>query len=712
MENFIDMPRQFYTRPKGDAAARLHDSRAYLTLHRAPRQSLIVISRHRSLSDQTQPLTMDSAAIEQMNKVRASLGMAPLPVPGAGPSFKPGEGAESSSESDDMATLDKRQAAAGSNWQKLEAERREKADREKRKAASKKQRDAAQRFAKLHGKGLGDVDDGQEEMDTRTWLLQQKKRQRKIEKARKLEEEMAAREQQAEYTTRDLAGVKVGHEVDEFDETAGEQVLTLKDADIGAESEDDELENADLRAKAQREANLNLKKKRPNYDPTEEGEEKGLLSKYDEEINGKKQKKFTLDGHGNTVDTSAKPDANGNVKSRSVKISLDMLKDEVPVSDYLDPSTIRVKKPSKKKKKRVRHEDVNEEAVTEDANRMEVDHRQAAGVSGSNSSSRKRVFDLDDDDDLQAKLAEQRRQALKKRNKMDGSELARQMREEMAVDESKPEEGGMTIDETSEFVANLKRPEISDMEERDSRTAHPSQGETLEREEDDDGDTRMDDESHARLETARERGQHELPKSGADVTATGLDDEDTMSGQGLGASVALLRKRGLVGREINEKDAANERRRAKFLAEKERLIADFDRRAREQREGDRRKGTFDKMSHRERETYAKQQNEARERHLSQLLDDEFKRNYRPTVELKYTDEFGRSMNPKEAFKDMSHMFHGKGSGKQKTEKRLKKIEDEKKEMSKGVLNVSEKGGMVNVQGREGKKQRQAGVRLQ
>ena len=34
---------------------------------------------------------MDAASIEQMNKVRASLGMAPLPVPGAaagGPEFK------------------------------------------------------------------------------------------------------------------------------------------------------------------------------------------------------------------------------------------------------------------------------------------------------------------------------------------------------------------------------------------------------------------------------------------------------------------------------------------------------------------------------------------------------------------------------------------------------------------------------------------------
>ena len=120
---------------------------------------------------------MDAATIEQMNKVRASVGLAPLPVPGkdSGPQFKD---AESESE-DDISTLDKRQAAAGNNWQKLENERLERLDRQKRKDAAKKARDAAQRNAKLSGKGL--ADDEEEQLDTRTWLLQQKKRQKKIE---------------------------------------------------------------------------------------------------------------------------------------------------------------------------------------------------------------------------------------------------------------------------------------------------------------------------------------------------------------------------------------------------------------------------------------------------------------------------------------------------------------------------------------------------
>ena len=98
--------------------------------------------------------------------------------------------------------------------------------------------------------------------------------------------------------------------------------------------------------------------------------------------------------------------------------------------------------------------------------------------------------------------------------------------------------------------------------------------------------------------------------------------------------------------------------------------------------------------------------------ISKLLAEKFNKEYKPDVKLRYNDEYGREMNQKEAFKHLSHMFHGKGSGKQKTEKRLKKIEDEKKSQAKGILNVGEEGGFSNVQGREGKRQKTAGVRLQ
>lgn len=53
-----------------------------------------------------------------------------------------------------------------------------------------------------------------------------------------------------------------------------------------------------------------------------------------------------------------------------------------------------------------------------------------------------------------------------------------------------------------------------------------------------------------------------------------------------------------------------------------------------------------------------------------------KDNYKPNVKLEYIDDNGRLLNEKEAFRYLSHKFHGKGPGKNKIEKRLKKSEQD------------------------------------
>ena len=61
----------------------------------------------------------------------------------------------------------------------------------------------------------------------------------------------------------------------------------------------------------------------------------------------------------------------------------------------------------------------------------------------------------------------------------------------------------------------------------------------------------------------------------------------------------------------------------------------------------------------------------------------------------------------QAFKYLSHQFHGKGSGKAKTEKRLKKMEDEKKrEAASGLGSAAD-----NAVSAAARKSKQAGVRL-
>lgn len=53
--------------------------------------------------------------------------------------------------------------------------------------------------------------------------------------------------------------------------------------------------------------------------------------------------------------------------------------------------------------------------------------------------------------------------------------------------------------------------------------------------------------------------------------------------------------------------------------------------------------------------------------------------YKPEINLEYTDDAGRKLEtPKEAFRYLCHKFHGKGPGKNKIDKRLRKQELESK----------------------------------
>ena len=66
----------------------------------------------------------------------------------------------------------------------------------------------------------------------------------------------------------------------------------------------------------------------------------------------------------------------------------------------------------------------------------------------------------------------------------------------------------------------------------------------------------------------------------------------------------------------------------------------------------------------------------RDRYLGQANEFKEKDNYKPDFKLDYVDEKGRMMGQKEAFRYLSHKFHGKGPGKNKIDKRMKKMEQE------------------------------------
>lgn len=62
----------------------------------------------------------------------------------------------------------------------------------------------------------------------------------------------------------------------------------------------------------------------------------------------------------------------------------------------------------------------------------------------------------------------------------------------------------------------------------------------------------------------------------------------------------------------------------------------------------------------------------RERYSGPVQDFREKDGFKPNVKLEYIDDEGHVLNSKEAFRYLSHKFHGKGPGKNKIEKRIQK----------------------------------------
>jgi U4/U6.U5 tri-snRNP-associated protein 1 len=64
------------------------------------------------------------------------------------------------------------------------------------------------------------------------------------------------------------------------------------------------------------------------------------------------------------------------------------------------------------------------------------------------------------------------------------------------------------------------------------------------------------------------------------------------------------------------------------------------------------------------------------------------------IKLEYRDEHGRLLTRKEAFREMSYQFHGYGSGKRKSEKKMKQIAREQAEQRVASKQGSADGGML------------------
>lgn len=166
-----------------------------------------------------------SMSLEETNKVRISLGLAPL---------VDDDGVDGGADSAGAANDDDPDSIAEANWAERRAADRRAREEKEAKERLAKARNQRELRAKLEGKGLGAAADDEDNKGSATdWI----KKSRKAAKARAIElEKLKAREKELEerdrealrYGENDLAGLKVNHGVKDFQE--GEDViLTLKD---------------------------------------------------------------------------------------------------------------------------------------------------------------------------------------------------------------------------------------------------------------------------------------------------------------------------------------------------------------------------------------------------------------------------------------------------------------------------------------------------
>ncbi|KAF8739411.1 hypothetical protein AX14_009782 [Amanita brunnescens Koide BX004] len=509
-----------------------------------------------------------------------------------------------------------------------------------------------------------------------------------------------------DYTERDLEGLKVSHDFDELNEGEA-RILTLKDSRI-LDNEEDELQNIEMAEAEKDKKNQELKIKKRDYtgyDDEEfaegnQGMKRTLLSKYDEFLEGPREVGFRLGG--SVVSTQERKNEELQQAAAAVNkslLSIDYIKN-VESSDYLKEGDVGFKKP-KTKKKRPSRRVPNESDEKPNGDGMEVDEKPIVPVE------RERNLNVNfvDDDELQAALARSRRAKLHKTKKMTPEQLAQKIAEQRALEEEATNgvkleedaqeeeyESGLTFDDTSEFVRSvglnpiMVKPEPKELQavamEEDTKQRSVSRdasmapvdeaveeleaGEVVVKDEDDEDEMAMLNE----IENAIKKTEAEeatMAQNGEDVAGTSTEQT---YGSGMASTLNILRKQGILA-----PPSANQLDREKIQLQRDLWLADQRRKiARRELDKMQSRGGNKDQAQREYENRLRDQHEARDNL------DAFK-NYKPDINIVYYDEFGRELTPKEAWKALSHKFHGKGSGKMKTEKRLKKIAEEKKQLA-------------------------------
>lgn len=499
------------------------------------------------------------------------------------------------------------------------------------------------------------------------------------------------------YSSKDLKGLTVQHKMESFNE--GETViLTLEDKGV-LEEKDDVLVNVGLIDKEKAEKNVELKKKKPEYKPYGEEESiddmvtikpRTVLSKYDEEIDGEKKKSFRL-STGGYVEGERERELQAiretlHNQAQSLQMPALMI-----ASEYYTPEEMVGFKKTKRRVKKIRKKEklsLPDELRLDDTRssdfgsrargrgRKQEAHEEGDGaVEGSSTTIevpqqsddiRMADMEISDEEDfvtpepavieedeaeqeLQKQLEKQRKLRQRQLLKDSGEKVAEQVKglgNGGENDEDDPDrKNNIVFNATSEFCRTLgdiptyglsgnreDREDIMDFEQEAER----------------DGAGGSDSETDENVGWSMVNLDEEQKQPDFTTASTTILDEEPIVNSGLAAALLLCKNKGLLDTQMQK--IARVRAPKGALPNDNYCIED--------------KMTID-------DKYSR-----REEYRGFTQDFKEKDSYRPDVKIEYVDESGRKLTPKEAFRQLSHRFHGKGSGKMKTERRMKKLEEE------------------------------------
>uniref|UniRef100_A0A8C3SB56 Spliceosome associated factor 1, recruiter of U4/U6.U5 tri-snRNP n=1 Tax=Chelydra serpentina TaxID=8475 RepID=A0A8C3SB56_CHESE len=554
-------------------------------------------------------------------------------------------------------------------------------------AAAKEKRLLNQKLGKI--KSLGEDDPWLD--DTAAWIEKSRKLQVEKELAEKraklleemdqefgissLVEEEFGQKKKDHYSSRDLQGLTVEHTIDSFEE-GKTVILTLKDKGV-LQEEEDVLVNVNIVDKEKAKKNVELRKKKPEYRPYEEEESvddmaivrhKNVLSKYDEEIEGEKKKSFKLDSGGMADGSWERELQQVRDSLRSQAQSLDMPGVHL-ASEYFTPEEMnitfkktkrRVKK-LRKKEKPVKADDLlplgNETKQSDFGSRkgplgclLLTSSPHVSFPAEEAEKVPKSPVALEEDEaeqELQKQLEKGRKLRQMQQLKESGEKIVKKLetRRSREDDEELERKGAIVFNATSEFCRTLgeiptyglagnreDQEELMDFERDDERSGNGGS--------DSDGEENI---GWSTVNLDEEKQQQDFSAS-----STTILDEEPIVNRGLAAALLLCQNKGLL--ETTVQKVARVKAPNKSLPSAVYCIED-------------KMAIDDKYSR-------------REEYRGFTQDFKEKDGYKPDVKIEYVDETGRKLTPKEAFRQLSHRFHGKGSGKMKTERRMKKLDEE------------------------------------